>query len=656
MELFTAKNISLASLALVISFSMGPVSAEVEPEKITQQVTEEIAKEVTGEAGTVLLENVFDLEVAEKSPVAFQSLEQMDELLRLGMPALALRLLTQEQKNWPVYSNDWYAFERKHVSLLMAMDEWQQVIERSESLLKQANPEQQISVRISRWFSTQQVIARMRLGQAEAALAQLRNLLWNSSQTNSEVNDADIVALWRRLVIRAYLAMNADDDAQKALLRYQHDYSSNHQNLNLDWRLLQARSLLRTDRAEEVITLLVDSKSNISQALRLLAALRARPDHAELYAQEAQGYINELKLNRGEMWAYQYVLYQVYLKQDKLAEATQVMKNLLLLGEAYSVLGEEFAVSGDDLWALYITIGQQTGNRSKLLLGDDLAWYNKAYESQENNAVEALGLYAVLAFNAEDVARQQLAHREIVAILSKDKKGLELINQLYLHGTKISSLESLPSEVRYSLVDYALSKSDMKLAVRLMQSLQQPPKDQDQFFWAMRKARVLILEGAYENGEAVLANTISTTEAITEKQLDHFLQVIFDLQAVQRHQQVLTLLDSLKPEWMDDSIQRELFFWKAESYAGLEQYDRAAWSYLKSAQLADQVQADLWAQSARYKAAGVLVKAGLFDDAQVIYTRLLQVTSSASRKSAIRQELQQIRLLRNAEKNTSDEH
>ena len=172
----------------------------------------------------------------------------------------------------------------------------------------------------------------------------------------------------------------------------------------------------------------------------------------------------------------------------------------------------------------------------------------------------------------------------------------------------------------------------------------------------MRKARVMILEGIYQQGEAALSKAIKSIELITKNQMDQFLQVIFDLQAVRRHHQVLVLLDELKPEWLNDSLNRELFYWKAESYAALEKYDRAAWSYLKSAQLADRVQADLWAQSARFKAAGVLVKANLFNDAQVIYTQLLAVTVSASRKSSIRQQLQQIRLLRNAEKNKVAHH
>ncbi|MFC1589160.1 hypothetical protein ACFL3P_02700 [Pseudomonadota bacterium] len=696
MDLFTAKKASLILLLLLISSStvssFADESAEVVLEDVVledvvdeaavevsdevleevidgkvvdeakevieaaDEISNEVVDEAVDEAVPVLLEPVFEMGAVEESPVAFKSLEQMDELVRLGLPALALRLLSQEQKNWPVYSQDWYAFERKRISLLSAVEDWQGVIDRTELLLKQAVSGQQITEQIAHWFQTQQVIARLRLGQAEQALAQLRNLLWRPSQTTtgpvtSEPVSSDLIALWRRLIIRSYLAMNADSDAQKSLLRYRHDYSSNHQNLNLDWRLLQARSLLRIDRAEEVIALLADSESHVAQALRLLAAVRVRPDHAELYAQEAQAYIADARLNKGEIWAYRYVVYQAYMMQKKLSEASQVLKNLIVQADAHVMLGEEFIIGGDDLWKLYETIGLQIGNQSKLLLGDDLAWYNRADESQETNIVEALSLYTVLAFNASDAEKQQMAHREIVALLAKDKNGLELVNQLYLHGTRVSSLESLPLEVRYSLIDYALSKGRMKLAVRLMKSVQQPPQGQDEFSWAMRKARVMILEGAYDDGEVVLANTLSSAEQLTASQLDHFLQVIFDLQAVHRHQQVLILLDSLKPEWMNENLHRELFFWKAESYLSLEQYDRAAWLYLKSAQLADQAEAHLWAQSARFKAAGALVKATLYDDAQEIYASLLQVTASESRKSAIRQELQQIRLLRSADKN-----
>ena len=111
----------------------------------------------------------------------FQSLAQMDELVNLGLPALALRLLSLEQAKWPTYSPDWYAFEHKRISLLSQLENWQGIIKRTELLLKDAVPGQQITAKISQWFITQQIIARLRLGQAEQALSQLRNLLWQSS-------------------------------------------------------------------------------------------------------------------------------------------------------------------------------------------------------------------------------------------------------------------------------------------------------------------------------------------------------------------------------------------------------------------------------------------------------------------------------------------
>ena len=62
---------------------------------------------------------------------------------------------------------------------------------------------------------------------------------------------------------------------------------------------------------------------------------------------------------------------------------------------------------------------------------------------------------------------------------------------------------------------------------------------------------------------------------------------------------------------------------------------------------------DLWGQSARFKAAESLVLAGIFDDAKKIYSELLLVTDSESRKALINQNLQKIRLLKSAvEKNS----
>jgi thioredoxin-like negative regulator of GroEL len=133
--------------------------------------------------------------------------------------------------------------------------------------------------------------------------------------------------------------------------------------------------------------------------------------------------------------------------------------------------------------------------------------------------------------------------------------------------------------------------------------------------------------------------------------LDQYLQVVFDLQSVEQHEQALELFGLIKYEWLDAKYQRELYFWKAESNYALHRYAQSAWLYLMSARAVDPEMMDLWSQSARYKAADALTKAKLFDDAYTMYSELLAMTPSETRRSWIRQAMQQVELLRNAENN-----
>jgi len=77
----------------------------------------------------------------------------------------------------------------------------------------------------------------------------------------------------------------------------------------------------------------------------------------------------------------------------------------------------------------------------------------------------------------------------------------------------------------------------------------------------------------------------------------------------------------------------------------LKQFDQAAYLYLKSATLTDPQAMDPWAQTARYRAAKALVKAGLLDDARRIYSSLMRATRDASRKAVLNSEIQRLRLV-----------
>jgi len=200
--------------------------------------------------------------------------------------------------------------------------------------------------------------------------------------------------------------------------------------------------------------------------------------------------------------------------------------------------------------------------------------------------------------------------------------------------------------VRYRLVDYALSEGDHNEAATLMASLQEPPAGKTVFDWRMRKARVLILQGKYQQSEDLIRKTFAEKPSITRAELDRYIQVVFDFQTVQQHQQAIDLFELLSFDGLDEKIKREIYFWKAESFFSLGKYDRAALNYLESARALSGEENDLWAQSARFKAGNALVLAGIYDDAEKVYSELLLITDSDSRKALINQNLQKIHLLK----------
>jgi tetratricopeptide (TPR) repeat protein len=131
-----------------------------------------------------------------------------------------------------------------------------------------------------------------------------------------------------------------------------------------------------------------------------------------------------------------------------------------------------------------------------------------------------------------------------------------------------------------------------------------------------------------------------------DQRIDRFLQVVFDLQTVQQHQQALLLFSAVLEKPVTMQQRRELLFWTADSLQALEKYDEAAYLYLKSATLQDPMAMDPWAQTARYHAAKMLAEAGLVDDARQIYSSLLRATRDASRRAVLENEIQRLHLVK----------
>lgn len=637
MCLFTASCLAGQAVAAQVPQQVVQNSTQQPVGKVPAENTSEVSQNKQQSAGMQEVSLAEDAGSDAEQSLAFKSLEQVSELTQIGLSGLAMRMIEQQQKLYPEFTPDWYAFEFRYIETLSALERWQDIIDRTDQLLAKAVPGKQITPKIAAWFRSQKAMALLKLGDAEQALNEARSLLWEGGG-----EDRDRTALWRRLIIRAYLQMDFAEDANKGLLKYRQDYG----DYKSDWKLLQAQALLRADRPAEVIDLLADEESHKAKALRLLAAVRARPGYAGHYIKDIKTQLADASLTQPQQRAYFYVLYEAALKNKDPVLATETAEQLLALSRTQAVLGESFTINADDLWRLYEQIGERAGNQYSLLKGDDAAWYKRAGELKQKEPVRARGMYAVVAFTSHDEAKRQLAHKEIADSLATTDGGLEVVNQLYLQSSRAGSPENLPVEVRYRLVDHALSVGDIKLAATMMASLPQPPEGEGYFEWQMRKARVLILEGEYQQGEQVLKTSLQNSTELNADMIDRYLQVVFDLQTVKRHEQALELFDLLPESAMDDKLKREIYYWKAESNYEIGRYDQAAMLYMKSAKAADESMTDLWAQSARFKASDALLKAGLYDDAQYAYSELLRITSSDSRKRLIRQKLQHIQLLR----------
>jgi len=601
------------------------------------------------------------LQKTAKSAIVFQSLSQLNELIHAGLPSLALGLLNVEQKKRPAFTASWYAFEYKRIVIYAAKHDWSTLVKRVSWLLTTAVPGEQITEKIRLWFETQQIIARLHSGQAEKALQQLRRLIWTQDVTHI---DKTLPALWRRLIIRAYMTLKMDEDAQKALVKYDQDFPL--AKMDNDWKLLQVRILLRTHRpgqAEKILSSMnPDKLSSEIQTLWLLAKLQsaiqvsnrtAGINKIKAIRQIISKKLNGQKLSPAARWAYSYVAFQVAeVLNDNNAQISS-LENALSQGVDYPVLGKNYTLSADELWRLYESRGLQIANAHNLLIGDDSSWLALIKTIRPKSARDALYLNAALAQNTRNKSVRQQCNVAIVKQLKQRKNGAELINQLYLHSQKIHDYTVLPASVRYLLIDYALNKGDIAKAALVMNGLTEPPQGEDAFNWRMRKARILVLQGDYAKSVTLLKQTMAVLKSLKANMLDHYLQVVFDFQTVQQNRKALVLFNLIKPQWLTDKSKREIFFWKAESFSALKNYQQAALYYLRSANIMHGQENDFWAQAARFKAAGVLVKAGIYADAEKVYIDLLAITASESRKLLIRQRIQRIRLLRSAGKHRS---
>jgi hypothetical protein len=576
------------------------------------------------------------------------ALQRINELLALGVPELALSFVERAQ---PELNEDnvqyWLLLEQQRYRLFRQLEMWQGLIERG-AMHQPLYEKYLITYADRNWFTSQQIRAHLQLKHYRVALTRLQQNLWREKNQL----DTDVVALWRRLVIRSYLNLNQVDDAQRAMRRYRQDYGSLAGDDGIEWPLLQAQLLLRSGSALEAVQLLQPIEQAEARALLLLARLQAKQLSVQSADQQLQALLDDSQLDARQQSVYWYARLQLAVAARDYQGRVTALEKLFALDNTdylFAVFTDaEQYLSIDRLWEAYQQYGIHLANGFRLLRGDDVAWYSKASNLFESQPQQARALLAVLAFNARQPEHRSLAMQHITGLLEKHGHGLELVNQLFMHSDRISDMAQVPAEVRYRLVDYALQKADLQSAARLMEDLAKPPEGQDLFDWSLRRARILILGGEYQDGAEILLASLEGEAQPETKQIDQYMQVVFDLQNVQQHRYALSAFEKLERVELTPKLRREIAYWKAESFQQLKDYEQAAFLFLKSAiPLDDKI--DPWFHTASFKAAEALAQAGLVADARRQYLRLLRLTLNSARQAVIRQRLQQLRLQQNNE-------
>lgn len=575
---------------------------------------------------------LFCLAVAIKPVLANERLEVLKRISAAGAPALTLKMLDQAQPKIDEDLYEWILWEQERYRILSKWQQWNRLLVKLESLPVDI-PEQ-----FKHQAITYKVQAYLELGQTATARKIIREQLWQS--------DADAVTDyqdWRRLVISSYLKDERIEDARIAMLRYDQDFDSQEES----WLLLRATVLIQTGRYEQAIQVLEQQESWQSKATSLLAKFKSdQVSQAQLWklVKTDTAKKNATADQLATLWALGVFASEKMSPVDRVVALEQHFRNALVSPLAL------FELQADQLWRSYHDYARLVGNRSELLVGDDQKWIDLANNAAVSTPIKARSLYALLMSESRS---KEIVNRAASGYLKtfKEIEGSEhnLLGHLFNRSDTFADANRIPPVMRYQLVDLALKNADIDEATRLMSGMTNYPEGTSRLNWQLRQSRVLILGGRYEEGDQIMRTLISEYKEPNVEDTDRILQVLFDMQTVNLHEEVINHFNQLLRIGVEPRQHREILFWIGDSYKGLKKYDQAALLYFQSAMLSDPEAMDPWAQTARFNAAESLQKSGMVDDARRIYQNLLDNTPEPARRSLLKHNIQQLWLNQNTE-------
>ncbi|MDH3446557.1 MAG: hypothetical protein OEO18_00290, partial [Gammaproteobacteria bacterium] len=455
--------------------------------------------------------------------VADERLDLLKNISAAGAPNLTLKMLDQAQPKVDEDLYEWILWEQERLAILTQWLQWDELLVRIENLPGD------IPKQFRQQAATYQARAFLELGQAHTARQVLREQLWQPSAGESAEYEN-----WRRQVIESYLTDGRIEDARVALLRFDQDFDSS----DLEWSLLRARVLIESGRYEQAVLVLQNQDAWEARLTTLYARfLLKQVDKSELWQQVKQDSASEQLEpgRRASLWALGYFASRQMAPVDRVVALESLFRN-----PVQSPL-QLFKLPVDLLWQAYIEYAELVGNRSELLLGDDARWLELADKASKVTPVKSRSLFAMLMLRSSDSqVANQAGSGYMQTFAEIDEAERNLLDNLFNRSKTFSSARKIPPGIRYQLVDLALKSADIEKATRLMSGLNTIPEGTSGFDWQLRQSRVLILGGRYEEGNRVLQNLISEYREPAADATDRILQVLFDMQTVNLHEEAIT--------------------------------------------------------------------------------------------------------------------
>ena len=447
--------------------------------------------------------------------------------------------------------------------------------------------------------------------------------------------DPDAVREIRRNIIKAYIAQGLIADAEIAAQRYQLEYAPDETS----WQLLRARIALAGHRPKDAVFQLIGAESYEAQLWRAFAKWRSGALPTDLALTRLGAVPIPADLVRLD-FTRQAMLAEVASEVGYARVRVGAIEYLLLhKAKADPILAKQ---DSDSLIKSYRALGQTVLKNLSLLDDHPTTAWKMLATGGDLDALEARSLCVYLLTLALPAREQKLAHSWLVRQLL-DEGYAGLLGSFYGENGLLGRYSDLEDETLLLLVDQALAESDFPGAADLQSMIKGPPQGINHGAWVLRSARLQILGGNAASGAAELKVWLSQIQAMPPASLDQVMQVMFDLQFLGKHRLALELFEVITPLVETHGQKRELLYWVAQSWAELDDHIRSAAYFVESAFWAG-ASADPWSRSALYRAGQELESGALYDDASVIYHRLLGDTTDPKLQAKLRYRLAQLQL------------